>query len=285
MFDFDFLFSDLPKIGFAHHFYTEKYNALEAPLDNTFELVYIKQGRLSVELFGKKVIAEAGSILFLYRDLPWQLCAAEGAGVHSHCSIQLKFSDFSFSRITEDENVSQDIVLQMYYSPCEENEKIKREMYSIVSDLAVSKDENEMSASMRVIGILGQLSAICRHKRNLSSCELISYRVKRFIQGDITRKITLEQIAAVLGKTPNYVNSCFREANGITIRQYINRELVRMISELIEYQWLSFPEACENAGVQDINYGYRLFKKYMGVTPKEYLDGERYVKKEELGKK
>ena len=281
MLEFKFSFSEFPKIGFAHHFYTEKYNDLIAPQDGTFELVYIKQGGIRVEVFGESFTAEAGGILFLYRDLPWVLTPSDGAGKQSHCSIQLKFSEFEFSIIGELQDLPKDIAVQMYYPPSEENEKIKREMYSIISDIAVSKEENEALASMRMVGILGQLSAICKHKRKLCGCELVSYRVKRFIQADITKKITLEDVAAHLGKTPNYVNSCFKEANGITIRQYINRERVRKISELIEFQWLSFPDACENVGVEDITYGYRLFKKYMGVTPKEYLEGERYIKKTE----
>ena len=280
MFEFDFSFSGLPQIGFAHHFYTERYNALDAPCDGTFELVYIKRGGLSVELFGESFVAEPGSILFLLRDLPWRIGTADGAGFQSHCSIQLKFSDFSFLRTTKDD-FSNNTVLQMYYPPSEENEMIRRELYSVISDLAVSREENEMSASMRMIGVIGQLASICKHKRDLSVSELVSYRVKRFIQSDITKRLSLEDIAAHLGKTPNYVNSCFREANGITIRQYINRERARKISELIEFQWLSFAEACENVGIEDSTYGYRLFKKYMGVTPKAYLKGERYVKSEE----
>lgn len=268
----------MPEIGFAHHFYTEKYNALDAPSDGTFELVYIKQGRLNVELLGESFTAEPGGVLLLFRDLPWRISAPDGSGRQSHCSIQLKFSEFSFSKITG-EDISDSTALQMYYPASEENERIKREMYSVISDLAVSREENELSSSMRIIGIFGQLAAICKHKRALSGSELVSYRVKRFIQGDMTRKITLEDIAAHLGKTPNYVNSCFREANGITIRQYINRERVRKIAELIEFQWLSFAEACENVGIEDSTYGYRLFKKYMGVTPKEYLDGESHIKK------
>lgn len=280
MFEFEFSFQELPKIGFAHHFYTEKYNTWKSPKDGTYELVYIKQGGITVELFGKVMTAEPGGILFLSRDLPWRLGAADGVGAQSHCSIQLKLSKSFFSVITE-KSVPYNTALQMYYPPSEENEKIKRELYSVISDLAVSREENELSASMRITGILGQLSAICKHKRKLSGSELTSYRVKRFIQADIAKNITLGEIAGHIGKTPNYVNFCFKEANGITVRQYINRERVRKIAELIEFQWLSFSEACENVGIEDVTYGYRLFKKYMGVTPKAYLDGERYVKNKE----
>jgi len=276
VFEFKLSFSGFPKIGFAHHFYTERYNTLYAPMDGTFELVYIKRGGLSIELYGERVYAEAGSILFLYRDFPWKICAADGAGTQSHCSIQLKFPEFQFSPLAEESKDSScDVALQMYYPPCSENEKIKRELYAVISDLAVSREESEVSAGMRLIGIIGQLSAQSKQKRKLGSCELISYRVKRLVQADITKKVTLEEIAEQLGKTPNYVNSCFREANGITIRQYINRERIRKASELIEFQWMSFPEACENVGIEDSSYGYRLFKKYMGVTPKAYLEGNR----------
>jgi len=55
----------------------------------------------------------------------------------------------------------------------------------------------------------------------------------------------------------------------------MNREKIRLIAELMEYQGLTFQEACENVGITDLSHGYRLFKRHMGVTPKQYITAER----------
>jgi two-component system response regulator YesN len=78
-----------------------------------------------------------------------------------------------------------------------------------------------------------------------------------------------------MDKTPNYLNSVFRKATGVSIHQYINREKMRLAASLMEEQSLTFAEACENVGISDLSHGYRLFKRHMGVTPKEYLSADR----------
>ena len=109
-----------------------------------------------------------------------------------------------------------------------------------------------------------------------SPSSLIGYRVKRYIAEHLYLPITLAELSTVFGKTPNYINRLFREANGITINQYINRERVQLIASLIRYSGVSFKTACENAGITDVTYGYRLFKKHTGVTPKQYLQSNSY---------
>ena len=53
------------------------------------------------------------------------------------------------------------------------------------------------------------------------------------------------------------------------------REKMRLIAALMEDRGLTFRDACENVGITDLSHGYRLFKRYMGVTPKQYMSAER----------
>ena len=41
---------------------------------------------------------------------------------------------------------------------------------------------------------------------------------------------------------------------------------------------LEFKSACESAGITDVSYGYRLFKKQMGITPGEYKNSQHFLK-------
>ncbi|MBQ9859458.1 MAG: helix-turn-helix transcriptional regulator [Clostridia bacterium] len=273
-------FTGLPKVGFAHHFYTENYGTYQAPDDSTFELVYIKQGGITVELYGERFTAQPGSLLLLYRHLPARLTSTDSTA-QSHCSVQFSLPCEVTIRWegTPPPADFAGILLPMVYPPGEETERIKRELYGIVSDLGISREENERSASLRVVGLLGRLSSLYGRNLHSSASSVLSYRVKRYIAAHLGRRsITLQQLAAELDKTPNYINAVFKSVNGITIHQYINRERVRMMADLMEHRGLSFQEACENVGVEEPTYGYRLFKKQMGVSPGEYLRGTHVVK-------
>ena len=271
-------FDELPEIGFAHHFYTENYGTYQAPDDNSFELVYIKEGGITVELYGERFTARPGSLLLLYRHLPARLTAADGTA-QSHCSIQFSLPCEVTIRWegTPPPVDFTGVLLPMMYPPGEETEQIKRELYGIVSDLGVSRADNARLAAMRVVGLLGRLSSLYGRNLYSSASSVLSYRIKRHIAAHLSHRITLQDLADKLDKTPNYINAVFKAVNGITIHQYINGERARMMADLMEHRGLSFREACENVGIEEPTYGYRLFKKHMGVSPGEYLRANTVV--------
>ncbi|MBQ8683080.1 MAG: helix-turn-helix transcriptional regulator [Clostridia bacterium] len=270
-------FSALPQIGFAHHFYMEEnYWQKYGKGDHSFELVYINGGGITGELYGKRFIAQPGSLLVLFRHLPIRLYSTDGLP-QSHCSVQLIPGEYAFTLLGQDALPPEDfagILLPFVLPPCEECESIRKELFAIVSDLGADRKGNALSASLRAMGVLAKVNALCRSSLYSDpGGSPLDYRIKRYIIRHLGQKITLQDIAGRLGKSPNYLNSIFKKNNGISIHQYINREKVRLMAELMENKGLSFRDACLNVGVEEITYGYRLFKKHMGLSPGEYLRG------------
>ena len=58
----------------------------------------------------------------------------------------------------------------------------------------------------------------------------------------LNRNILLTELGEVLSKTPNYLNAVFKKVNGITIKQYINKEKKTTIlltsHDLKDMEWL-----------------------------------------------
>jgi len=268
-------FDTLPQIGFAHHFYTEQYHYTYRSHKKSFEIVYVNSGGIEAELYGEKIYANEGSVFVLFRHLPIQVASVSGKP-QSHCTVQVEF-DYDFTLLTDDTVPESSGMLLPFVTPaCTETEQIKRELYSIVSDMGISRDENSFSCSLKFLDLMRRLDALARHKHTekSDSASIISYKVKKYITRNIEKSITLSEIADVIDKTPNYINSAFKEANGITINQYISREKITIIAALMQKQGLSFKTACDNVGISDTSYGYRLFKKHMGITPGEFLSGD-----------
>ena len=266
-------FSALPQIGFAHHFYMEEdYWQKYGRGDRSFELVYINSGGITGELYGERFTAEPGSLLILFRELPIRLYSTDGLP-QSHCSVQI-IPQYEFSLLREGEQPPEDfagIRLPFVLPPGEACEAIKKELLTIVSEIGASREENGMSASLRAMGILAKVHALyAASLRGSASASPLDYRIKRYIAGHLDRPITLQEIADKVGRSPNYLNSVFKKANGISIHQYINREKARLMAELMENKGLSFRAACLNVGLEEVTYGYRLFKKHMGMTPSQY---------------
>lgn len=264
----------LPEIGFAHHFYAENYQQSYGIQDNSFEIVYIKAGKLQITLNQETFEAVPGSIFILCRELPIHFKVVDNSP-HSHCSIQLRcsFSSYIFNHAAGKSEIHPGLLLPMVFPPSEKAEQVGRRMHSIIAKLQSSRSVNMQSCTLAVLGILADLDSICREQlaTSLPSDQLLAARLKEWIDCHLEESLTLDQLATVIGRSPNYLNAIFKQVNGIPVRQYINRKKAMLVAELMIHKNASFRTACENAGISDTAYGYRLFKKHMGATPQQYV--------------
>lgn len=274
-------FKSLPKIGFAHHFYMEKYQQTygkESP--TSLELVYVKKGSVRMHLYGKEFIIKPGSVLVLFRHLPIRLIAVDEAP-QMHCTVQLfvEYDCLPFLSTDEVPINFEGLVLPMILEPSPEAEKIGKELNRIVSQIGMDRNIYEFSSSLCAMGILSELDRIYRKRfyKERKDASIIVYKIKKHLQENIERKVSLEELSAILKKTPNHLNAVFTKHEGISICHYHSRQKAERIAELIQNESISFKTACKNVGIYDISYGYRFFKNQMGMTPTEYLHGNKYV--------
>ena len=261
-------------IGFAHHFYIEGKYDIKYGMDRGIEIVYVSKGTLYGEYKEYKFRAEEGDFLVIVRHLPIRLYI-DGENKHSHCSIQLnipyEYEDSLHNGETK--GIPVPIVVPM----CEETKQLKNELFAIVSRLNISREGNELSATIIAMYILESLSRLHRNRLDAKSPSksILEYKVKKYISANIHTKLTISNIAFELGKSPNYLNFVFKKSCGENITQYINSEKVRLICEMIHLREIPFKTACENVGIEDLSYGYRLFKKHTGLTPGKYLQSKK----------
>lgn len=270
-------FNTIPQIGFAHHFYTDNYHSSYKSQAKSFEIVYVNSGSIEAELYGKTFTAEEGSVFVLFRHLPISL-KSSGNKPHSHCTVQVEF-DYNFRLISDDTKPQTgSLILPFVTPPCPENEFIKKELYKIVSDLGISREENSFSSSLRFLEIMRRIDEKARKTMTKNdSSSVIDYKIKKYVTKNIEKNISLSEIADYLSLTPGYINHVFKETAGMPIKQYINNEKAKKIAVLMQKQGLSFKIACENVGITDYSYGYRLFKKHTGTTPSKFLSGDVHI--------
>lgn len=270
-------FQNIPSFGFAHHLYTEETRQIQNDIQHSFVLIYVKSGHLTAQIYDHIFEAPAGCVLVLFRHVPFQLLSL-GNAPQDYCSIQI-YTDYSFDFLEDNEDFPENfagLALPVVIPPGSDAEQIKKDMYAIISNLSVSREAYGFSSAMTVCGILSRMDALYRQKQHRGKNTSVYWelKIKRYIADHIREPISLNQLANSMDKTPNYLNSVFRKATGVSIHQYINREKMRLVAILMEEELLSFREACENAGIADLSHGYRLFKRYVGITPKTYLSAE-----------
>ncbi|NLK03800.1 MAG: helix-turn-helix transcriptional regulator, partial [Clostridiales bacterium] len=65
-------------------------------------------------------------------------------------------------------------------------------------------------------------------------------------------------------------SSLFKKEMGITITNFINQKKVRFAIMLLNKTDTQIQDIASQVGILDVNYFIKVFKKIIGMTPKEY---------------
>ncbi len=115
---------------------------------------------------------------------------------------------------------------------------------------------------IRNIDDAGGIGAL-KNQRNLS-------RVFDYIAGHYTEKITLEQLAAITGNSPDYLGKQFKKLLGVNISDYICRYRIEKARRELETSGDSIGEIAFKSGFYDSSYFIKSFQRFCGVTPAQY---------------
>lgn len=105
---------------------------------------------------------------------------------------------------------------------------------------------------------------------SMKGYSLLVQKVITRIDTDLTADQTLNTHAQILNISPSYLSTLFRKETGITLTEYVNRKRVEHGVFLLNTTNMQVQTIAQHCGISDINYFTRIFKKYIGKTPKEY---------------
>ena len=99
-----------------------------------------------------------------------------------------------------------------------------------------------------------------------------------YIHRNIHRKLTLQELAAHFDISASYASRLFKQETGKTIIYYINETKMKEALPLLDRSELSIHEIAARVGVEDPFYFNRLFRRFYGMSPRDYrkkIHGEK----------
>lgn len=97
-------------------------------------------------------------------------------------------------------------------------------------------------------------------------------RIQHFIQDNLSKKLTLEDIQALSDRSLTATRECFRRATGMPMHAYIMAARAERARQLIGPR-SDLSEIALRVGLSDQSHLNRLFKNYFAVTPGQYRAG------------
>jgi len=98
-------------------------------------------------------------------------------------------------------------------------------------------------------------------------------RCIEYITNNYVRDIAIQDAARELGITQGYLSRIFKERTAYTFLEYLTCYRLRTALRLLRDGSLRINEIARETGFQDHGYFTQLFRRYMGVTPREFRNG------------
>ena len=93
-----------------------------------------------------------------------------------------------------------------------------------------------------------------------------------YINTDVTRNITLEEIADFCHVSPPYFSSLFHKEMGKTLRRYLNEARVEVAKHVLIETDKSVLEVSMHCGYNTVAHFIKIFKSIEGITPSKYRE-------------
>ena len=103
-----------------------------------------------------------------------------------------------------------------------------------------------------------------------------------YIEKNYRSKIYLEEVAEAIGLAPTYLSRLFSREMGMRFSDYLTMVRTEHAANLLKYSQMSVTEISRYVNFPSASYLGQVFKKSMGMTPKEYRN--RYKPKEFIEK-
>ncbi len=147
------------------------------------------------------------------------------------------------------------------------------ELSASIRKLTSIRRENEQQAlRLKQAQALLKKESLMPPASTASFSDPYSGRLLQIIAERFDQRITLSEIGHELGISPSYLNGKFKTATGCTFNTYLNRYRIAKAIEFLSIHQLRVRDAAEKAGFYDYKYFVKVFKKYVGCTPSQFVE-------------
>ena len=147
---------------------------------------------------------------------------------------------------------------------------------SISSSFA--KKIEQLKSTSAVQGLMAEMfSSYCKlvKKHSMKHFSPPVQKAIIYIDSDLTANLSLSAIAKAQNVSASYLSWLFKQETGETLTDHVNKKRVKLAKKLLESTNLQIQTIAQYCGILDVQYFSKVFKKYVGKSPKEYRDSSK----------
>lgn len=228
---------------------------------NSFELIFVKEGRLRLEEEGQLFDVQAGESLVL-----WPQRRHRGTEVFAP---NLSFYWTHFGVLDDGEQREQGLRVPQHARVARPDHLTT--LFRRLLDDQETLGLEPLSASLTVLLMLLEVanSDSARSPAD-SSAALLAGRADALIRARYHEPLCASSIAEELHCNPDYLGRVFRRIYGCTLTEAIHRRRLQQARNQLLEGLESVEEIAHRCGFEDAGYFRRLFKRFEGISPRAF---------------
>ena len=239
-----------------------------------YEILHIISGTFQLKINNETTLYKEGDVIFIMDgDLH--------GGTPTNCiydcivfDMQILLKDNHACAKTIRDIINHKIIIHTLLS------KYSQSVLPIVSNLCDSLASKKAGYEFMTEGYLYQLfgTILEKHLYNEQTFDGIALEhinsiknVLSYITDNYCNNISLDHLAKIAGMNPKYFCRYFKNMTDKTPIDYLNYYRVESACEMLSTKNISVKEVAISCGFDDESYFIKIFRKYKGTTPKQYL--------------
>ena len=230
------------------------------------EIIYLDYGRMVLTIDGRDLQLNTGEIFFI-RGGWHHTFTGRNEVPFDYLNIMFrgKIPDELFGKPMSIDKKMRDILLQLKHEH-EFQEKHYLEMFGCLL--------NEL-----IIYLLRQLDAQNGEKTPLLLSNRIYYESEKvdkavaFIRENYNTPLQVSDVAKVIQISPSHLRLLLRKNTGKNFTTILHGFRIEAAKHMIREEGYSFSEIAAKIGFESPTFFFKLFKRYTGMTPKEFAKG------------
>lgn len=218
------------------------------------ELIFISDGDFSATVESRKIQCRTGDLMLIPSGIVHEIfCEKKGTLVYLGVSYKNGEENLHKTLLTEDD-----------FKECSEVTQLKNVLCQITKDNIVQLDGTPIYLSLYSL-----LRRLCFQQEK---SDILTQKIKAYIRAHTEEAIALKDIGDALYMNSHYLDDCFKEKTGQTIKEYVIKCKMQKAMDLIQNSSLQISQIAERLGFDTPQYFSTKFKMYYGYSPKKFRE-------------